>query len=160
MTPADQSIVAAQLQRPPRGIVGIAYGCRCGKPAVVVTQPRLPDGTPFPTTYYLTCPQAVSACSSLESQGSMAEMNRRLKQDHDLAVAYRQAHERYLADRERLDSVPEIANISAGGMPDRVKCLHALVAHSLAVGQGVNPLGDDAVRALGTFWDPPCLKDA
>jgi uncharacterized protein len=160
MTPADQSIVAAQLQRPPRGIVGIAYRCRCGKPAVVVTQPRLPDGTPFPTTYYLTCPQAVSACSSLESQGFMAEMNRRLKQDHDLAVAYRQAHERYLADRERLDSVPEIANISAGGMPDRVKCLHALVAHSLAVGQGVNPLGDDAVRALGTFWDPPCLKDA
>ena len=160
MTPADQSIVSAQLQRPPRGIVGIAYRCPCGKPAVVVTQPRLPDGTPFPTTYYLTCPQAVSACSSFESQGLMAEMNRRLQQDHDLAVAYRQAHEQYLADRERLDSVPEIADISAGGMPDRVKCLHALVAHSLAVGQGVNPLGDEAVRALGTFWDPPCLKDA
>lgn len=160
MTPADQWIVAAQLQRPPRGIVGIAYRCPCGKPAVVVTQPRLPDGTPFPTTYYLTCPQAVSACSSLESQGLMAEMNRRLKQDHDLAGAYRQAHEQYLADRDRLDSVPEIANISAGGMPNRVKCLHALVAHSLAVGQGVNPLGDEAVRALGTFWDQPCLKDA
>jgi uncharacterized protein len=160
MTPPDQSIVAAQLQRLPRGIVGIAYRCPCGKPAVVVTQPRLPDGTPFPTMYYLTCPRAVSACSSLESQGLMVDMNRRLKQDHDLAVAYRQAHEQYLADRERLDSVPEIADVSAGGMPDRVKCLHALVAHSLAVGQGVNPVGDEAVRALGTFWDQPCLKDA
>src|SRR4029453_12118038 len=68
MTPTDESAVAAQLQRPPRGAVGIAYRCPCGKPAVVVTSPRLPDGTPFPTMYYLTCPRAVSACSSLESQ--------------------------------------------------------------------------------------------
>jgi uncharacterized protein len=126
----------------------------------VVTSPRLPDGTPFPTTYYLTCPRAVAACSSLEAQGLMAEMNQRLKHDHDLVVAYRQAHEQYLADREQFDSVPEIANVSAGGMPDRVKCLHALVAHSLAVGQGVNPFGDEAVRALGAFWDRPCLEDA
>jgi hypothetical protein len=90
----------------------------------------------------------------------MAEMTHRLKHDHDLAVAYRRAHERYLADRERLDSVLEIAGVSAGGMPDRVKCLHALVAHSLAVGQGVNPLGDEVVGALGAFWDRPCLEDA
>jgi uncharacterized protein len=159
MTAADESIVAAQLQRPPRGVVGIAYRCPCGKPAVVVTRPRLPDGTPFPTTYYLTCPRAVSACSSLESQGLMAEMNHQLEHDHDLAVAYRHAHEKYLADRERLDSVPEIADVSVGGMPDRVKCLHALVAHSLAVGQGVNPIGDEAVRTLGAFWDRPCLED-
>jgi uncharacterized protein len=159
MTSADELTVAAQLQRPPRGVVGIAYRCPCGKPAVVVTRPRLPDGTPFPTTYYLTCPRAVSACSSLESQGLMAEMNHQLKHDHDLAVAYRQAHEKYLVDRELLDSVPEIADVSAGGMPDRVKCLHALVAHSLAVGQGVNPFGDEAVRTLGAFWDRPCLED-
>ena len=159
-TPPDESTVEAQLQRPPRGVVGIAYRCPCGKPAVVVTSPRLPDGTPFPTTYYLTCPRAVAACSSLESQGLMAEMNDRLRNDHDLAVAYHQAHEQYLADRERLDAVLEIAGVSAGGMPDRVKCLHALVAHSLAVGQGVNPFGDEAVRALGAFWDRPCLEDA
>ena len=139
MTPTDESTVAAQLQRPPRGVVGIAYRCPCGKPAVVVTRPRLADGTPFPTTYYLTCPRAVAECSSLESQGLMAEMNQRLKHDHDLAVAYRQAHEQYLADRERLDSVPEIAGVSAGGMPDRVKCLHALVAHALAAGSRSQP---------------------
>jgi uncharacterized protein len=160
MTSADEAAVTAQLQRPPRGVVGVGYRCPCGKPAVVITRPRLPDGTPFPTTYYLTCPRAVAACSSLESQGLMAEMNQQLRRDHDLAVAYRRAHERYLAAREKIDSVPELAGISAGGMPDRVKCLHALVAHSLATGVGVNPLGDEAVRALGAFWVRPCLEDA
>jgi hypothetical protein len=159
MTSADEAVVTAQLQRAPRGVVGVGYRCPCGKPAVVITRPRLPDGTPFPTTYYLTCPRAVAACSSLESQGLMAEMNQRLSRDHDLAVAYRRAHERYLADREKIDSVPEIADISAGGMPDRAKCLHALVAHSLATGVGVNPLGDEAVQALGAFWVRPCLED-
>jgi uncharacterized protein len=159
MTSVDESTVTSQLQRSPRGVVGVAYRCACGKPAVVVTRPRLDDGTPFPTMYYLTCPRAVAACSSLESQGLMAEMNQRLSSDHDLALAYRRAHERYLADRERLDAVPEIAGISAGGMPDRVKCLHALVAHALAAGTGVNPLGDEAVRAVGAFWARPCLED-
>jgi uncharacterized protein len=159
MTPADEAVVAAQLQRAPRGVVGIAYWCPCGKPAVVVTQPRLDDGTPFPTTYYLTCPRAVAACSSLEAQGLMADMTDRLRHDHELASAYRQAHEQYLADREELGAVPEIARISAGGMPDRVKCLHALVAHSLAVGSGVNPLGDEALKKIGMFWAPPCLEE-
>ncbi|HEY6689365.1 MAG TPA: DUF501 domain-containing protein, partial [Propionibacteriaceae bacterium] len=130
MTPADEAVIAAQLERPPRGVVGIAYRCPCGKPAVVVTQPRLDDGTPFPTTYYLTCPRAVAACSSLEAHGLMADMTDRLRHDPELAFAYRQAHEQYLANRKELGSVPEVAGISAGGMPDRVKCLHALVAHS------------------------------
>jgi hypothetical protein len=159
-TSADEAAVTAQLQRPPRGVVGIAYRCPCEKPAVIATRPRLPDGTPFPTTYYLTCPRAVAACSSLEAQGLMAEMNQRLASDHDLVLAYRRAHEQYLADRERIDSVPEIAGVSAGGMPDRVKCLHALAAHALAAGTGVNPLGDEVVQALGAFWARPCLEEA
>ena len=160
MTAADEAAITAQLQRPPRGAAGIAYRCPCGKPAVVTTRPRLSDGSPFPTMYYLTCPRAVAACSSLESHGLMAEMNLRLDHDHDLAQAYRRAHERYLADRKQLEMVPEIAGVSAGGMPDRVKCLHALVAHSLAAGEGVNPLGDEAVRALGAFWTRPCLEES
>ena len=89
----------------------------------------------------------------------MAEMNDRLSRDHDLALAYRRAHVQYMADRERLDSVPEIAGVSAGGMPDRVKCLHALAAHALAAGTGVNPLGDEAVQTMGVFWTRPCLED-
>jgi len=159
MTPTHEAAITAQLERQPRGAVGIAYRCPCGKPAVVATRPRLTDGSPFPTMYYLTCPRAVAACSLLESQGLMAEMNRRLGHDRDLAAAYRRAHERYLADREALGSVPEIAGISAGGMPDRVKCLHALVAHSLAAGEGVNPLGDEAVSTVGAFWVRPCLDE-
>jgi uncharacterized protein len=159
MTTVDEAIIRAQLHRLPRGVAGIAYRCPCGKPAVVLTRPRLDDGTPFPTLYYLTCPRAVAACSALESQGLMAQMTQRLSDDRDLARAYRQAHDHYLEDRERLESVPEITGISAGGMPDRVKCLHALVAHSLAAGEGLNPLGDEALREVGMFWSRPCLAE-
>jgi uncharacterized protein len=159
LTAEDIEIIAAQLQRPPRGLAGLAYRCPCGKPAVVTTAPRLADGTPFPTTYYLTCPRAHAACSTLESRGLMAAMSRRLSRDAGLAEAYRHAHQAYLADREKLGDVPEIADVSAGGMPDRVKCLHALVAHALAAGRGVNPLGDETLDELGQFWMPPCLEE-
>ncbi len=160
MTAADESIITAQLQRPPRGVVGVAHRCPCGKPAVVATRPRLADGTPFPTTYYLTCPRASAACSTCESQGLMAKMTERLSSDAELAQRYRSAHEAYLRDRAQLGEVPEIATVSAGGMPDRVKCLHALVGHALAAGPGVNPLGDEALAAIGDFWNRPCLEEA
>ncbi|MBP2418113.1 DUF501 domain-containing protein [Microlunatus capsulatus] len=159
LTAEDETTVTAQLQRPPRGVAGVAARCPCGKPSVVATVPRLADGTPFPTTYYLTCPRATSACSTLESQGVMATMTARLQEDEALAAAYRSAHEAYLRDRAELGEVPEIAGVSAGGMPDRVKCLHVLVAHSLAAGPGVNPLGDEALAAVGEFWRRPCLPD-
>ena len=159
LDPQDAAVVEAHLGRPSRGAVGVAWRCPCGKPGVVATAPRLPDGTPFPTTYYLTCPRATSATSTLESQGLMAEMTDRLETDRELAAAYEQAHEAYLADRSSLGAVPEIDGISAGGMPTRVKCLHVLVGHALAAGPGVNPLGDEAVAALGEFWRRPCLDD-
>jgi hypothetical protein len=157
MTAADEADVTAQLQRAPRGVAAVAYRCPCGKPAVVATEPRLADGSPFPTTYYLTCPRATSACSTLESSGLMGEMAQRLAADSDLARAYHEAHEAYLADREALGVVPEIAGVSAGGMPDRVKCLHALVGHALAAGPHVNPLGDETLARIGAFWERPCL---
>ncbi len=160
ISPADQAIVGAQLRRLPRGIVDVAWRCPCGKPGVVTTAPRLPDGTPFPTTYYLTCPRAVAGCSSLEANGAMAQMTQRLNSDPELAERYRRAHDRYLAERAELGDVPELAGISAGGMPSRVKCLHVLVAHALAAGAGVNPLGDEALAELGEFWAEPCLPDA
>jgi hypothetical protein len=126
---------------------------------VVATDPRLPDGTPFPTTYYLTCPRAASLIGTLEGSGLMREMEGRLATDADLALAYRGAHESYLSDRDALGEAPEIAGISAGGMPDRVKCLHVLTAHALAVGPGVNPLGDEVVERLGPWWtDGPCIE--
>ncbi len=160
MTAEDEATVCSQLQRPARGVVGVAYRCPCGKPAVVVTAPRLPDGTPFPTTYYLTCPRATSACSTLEAQGVMSQMTERLETDADLAAAYQRAHQAYLADRAQLGEVPQIAGVSAGGMPTRVKCVHVLVGHALAAGPGVNPLGDEALASIGEFWARPCLGDS
>jgi hypothetical protein len=150
--PDDVAAVSSQLGRPARGIVAVAHRCPCGAPDVVKTVPRLDDGTPFPTTFYLTCPKAASAVGTLESQGLMREMTARLATDPELAADYRAAHLQYLRQRAELGEVPEIAGISAGGMPDRVKCLHVLVAHALAAGPGVNPLGDEALAALPDWW--------
>jgi uncharacterized protein len=155
----DLRAVAAQLGRLPRAMRAIAHRCPCGLPAVVETSPRLADGTPFPTLYYLTCPRASSAVGRLEAAGLMREMADRLRLDPELAARYRAAHDAYLARRAELGDVPEIDGISAGGMPTRVKCLHALLAHSLAAGPGVNPLGDEARAAIGEWWVAgPCVS--
>ncbi|ART73482.1 hypothetical protein BTO20_07715 [Mycobacterium dioxanotrophicus] len=144
--PADLEAVAQQLGREPRGVLEIAYRCPNGEPAVVKTAPKLPDGTPFPTLYYLTHPVLTAAASRLESSGLMREMTERLQQDPELAAAYRRAHESYLSERDAIESLG--TTFTGGGMPDRVKCLHVLMAHSLAKGPGVNPLGDEALAVL------------
>ncbi|WP_404311631.1 DUF501 domain-containing protein [Agrococcus terreus] len=147
----DLEIMAAQLGRAMRGVLGIGARCACGAPTVVVTSPRLPDGTPFPTFYYLTHPAATAAASRLEADGTMAALQERLAEP-ELGAAYAAAHEAYLADRAAHGEVEEIAGISAGGMPTRVKCLHAVLAHSLAAGPGVNPIGDLVLELGG--WSP------
>ncbi|MBU3749117.1 MAG: DUF501 domain-containing protein [Mycobacterium sp.] len=144
--PADLAAVARQLGREPRGVLEVAYRCPNGDPGVVKTAPRLPDGTPFPTLYYLTHPILTAAASRLESEGVMREMTARLADDADLAASYRRAHESYLAERDAVE--PLGTTFSGGGMPDRVKCLHVLMAHALAKGRGVNPLGDQALALL------------
>ena len=157
-TPADLAVVREQLGREPRGVVAVAARCVCGRPTVVRTAPRLPDGTPFPTTYYLTSPGAVAAVSRLEAGGTMRAMNERLAADPELAAAHRRAHEDYLARRAELGSAEEIEGISAGGMPDRVKCLHVLVGHALARGPGVNPLGDETLGLIADEWSPTVCR--
>ncbi|SDI99984.1 hypothetical protein SAMN05444157_1207 [Frankineae bacterium MT45] len=164
---ADRAAVAAELGRAPRAIRAVAHRCPCGNPDVVETSPRLPDGTPFPTLYYLTCPRAAGAIGTLESSGLMREMSERLLEDEELAANYQAAHESYLARRDEvasLDGIPpvhEIAGTSAGGMPRRVKCLHVLVGHSLAAGPGVNLLGDEALALLPEWWAAgPCVAVA
>jgi hypothetical protein len=88
----------------------------------------------------------------------MREMTERLQADPELAEQYRAAHESYLARREQIGHVEEIDGVSAGGMPNRVKCLHVLVGHSLAAGPGVNPLGDEALALLPEWWRAgPCV---
>jgi hypothetical protein len=144
--PADLEAVARQLGREPRGVLHIAYRCPNGEPAVVKTSPKLPDGTPFPTLYYLTLPALTAAASRLESSGLMKDMTDRLGTDPELAAAYRRAHEDYLAERDAIE--PMGTTFTGGGMPDRVKCLHVLIAHSLAKNKGVNPFGDEALAIL------------
>lgn len=158
----DLRTVQAQLGRAPRGVVDVAYRCPCGCPAVVRTRPELPDGTPFPTLFYATCPALTAAVSRLESDGVMTQMTERLTEDPDgpLARRYRSAHDDYLTRRAELGDPERIAGVSAGGMPTRVKCLHVLVAHSLAVGPGVNPLGDEALASLGAWWAGGCCAQA
>lgn len=156
MDQQDVASVTAQLGRTPRGLRGVAHRCPCGLPDVVETAPRLEDGSPFPTMYYLTCPRAASAIGTQESEGLMREMNERLAADADLAERYRAAHEDYIRRRDAIEVLEGFP--SAGGMPDRVKCLHVLVAHSLAAGPGVNPLGDEALAALPEWWKKgPCV---
>jgi hypothetical protein len=151
-SPVDVAVVTAQLGRPARGVIGIAARCVCGNPTVVATAPRLDDGSPFPTLYYLSHPAATAAVSTLEATGVMAELTQLLTDDDGLAAAYRAAHASYLADRDSIEVVDEVAGFSAGGMPERIKCLHALVAHTLAAGPGVNPIGDLALARAS--WSP------
>ncbi len=155
-TPADDRAVHDQLGRAARGVAAVAHRCPCGRPDVLVTRPRLDDGTPFPTLFYATCPRLTAALSTLESTGVMRTMTDRLEADPVLAAAYLRAHEAYLARRDALATVPELTGFSAGGMPDRVKCLHVLAAHALGAGAGENPLGDEVLAALPPWWEHAC----
>jgi uncharacterized protein len=160
---ADAAVVARQLGRPPRGLRRVAHRCPCGLPDVVETAPRLADGTPFPTLLYLTCPRAVAAVSRLEAAGVMRRMQRELAADPALRAAYHAAHQDYLARRDEAARALGVEPLppgtqSAGGMPDRVKCLHALAAHELAA-PGANPLGGQAVAQAGAWWaSGPCVS--
>lgn len=167
MSVADRDIeaIAAQLGRRPRGVRAVAFRCPCGLPCVIETRPRLDDGTPFPTLFYLTCPKAAAAIGTLEASGEMKRMTRRLAWDTALRERYHAAHDDYLDRRDAAARAAGLAPLpaqtqSAGGMPQRVKCLHALAAHELAV-PGVNPFGREALAAVGDWWrDGPCVAVA
>lgn len=152
-TAADIAAVSEMLGREARGVVGIAARTPGGEPAVVATAPRLPDGSPFPTFYYLCHPAAVAAASRLEAAGVMAEFNQLLQDDEAVREQYAAAHRQYIADRSVYGDVAEVSEVSAGGMPVRVKCLHALMGHALAAGPGVNPIGDIAIARSGLLHD-------
>jgi hypothetical protein len=161
IAPRDVSVIAGQLGREPRGLRAVAHRCPCGLPDVVETAPRLPDGSPFPTLYYLTCPRAAAAIGRLEAAGAMREMTERLA-DAEARASYEDAHRDYLARRDAVATAAGVEPLpagtqSAGGMPDRVKCLHALVAHELAA-PGANPFGREALDAIGPWWSRgPCV---
>lgn len=165
VAPEDIAAITEQLGRPPRGVRSVAHRCPCGLPDVALTAPRLPDGTPFPTLYYLTCVRASAAASRLEASGLMKEMTARLETEPAVRASYLAAHRAYAERRHEvavtagIEPLPE-GTQTAGGMPDRVKCLHALIAHELAE-PGTNPFGDEAILAIGQWWTAgPCVQVA
>ena len=160
---AERAIVELQIGRFPRGMVAVGARCACGKPLVVITRPCLEDGTPFPTTCYLTSPEAVKAVSRVEADGIMREFNELLQTDEEVKKQYEQAHKYYLTFRHALavalgDSEEHISDMSAGGMPVRVKCLHALLAQTLVMGKGVNPIGDMVLERIKDEFNPSVCR--
>lgn len=143
VTDADLAIVSEQLARTPRGVLEISFRTPDGQPAVIKTSPKLPDGTPFPTLYYLTDPRLTAEASRLEVAHVMKWMESRLAEDKELAADYHQAHEHFLAKRNAIEDLG--TDFSGGGMPERVKCLHVLIAYALAEGPQHFRLGTEAV---------------
>lgn len=134
----DAGLATQMIGRPLRGRSAVAVRCAWGLPAVLRVDPRLDDATPFPTLFWLSCPLANRFVGRLEAQGEMSRFNDRLRADERLAAAYAGSSERYVAARDALGG-PLPRDDAAGGMPTRVKCLHALYAHHLAIGD--NPVG-------------------
>lgn len=153
----DLDIMKTQLGRPLRGVVEVSYRTPDGQPAVVKTWPKLPDGTPFPTLYYLTDPRLTAEASRLEVAGVMKSMQDRLGEDEELAADYQRAHEYFLRQRDAMESLG--TEFSGGGMPDRVKCLHVLIAYALAEGPDHFRLGTEAV-ALAAANNPKLVGTA
>jgi hypothetical protein len=151
---ADRRLIEAQIGRDVRGSVAVAARCRYGLPAVVRTAPLLPDGTPFPTLYWLACPAARVAVGRLEAAGWNAVLSERVATDPDLAAAHAAAHASYLAQRDAIAPLPGAPGV--GGLPGRVKCLHALYAHQAAT--GADPVGRIVSQAVDPVDCPgPCV---
>jgi len=154
VSPTERRLVEAQLGREARGSLAVAARCRYGLPAVVRTGPRLPDGTPFPTLYWLTCPAARVAVGRLEAAGWNARLSERVAGEPDLARAHADAHAGYLAQRDTLGRLPGEPGV--GGLPGRVKCLHVLYAHEVATGS--DPVGRIVRRTIDPIDCPgPCV---
>jgi hypothetical protein len=142
----DAHIVETQLGRPLRGRWAVARRCHLDLPMVVENHPRLDDGSPFPTLFWLTCPLLHRRVSRLEGGGGMAAMTRRLAVDDDLRARLEDSLIRYRARRDDHEVV-EDSGAPPGGGPRRVKCLHAHTAHELA--DPPNPAGAIALAVAG-----------
>lgn len=152
----DTALAARMIGRPLRGRSATAVRCAWGLPAVLRVSPRLDDGTPFPTLFWLACPLASRNVGRLEAQGEMARLSDRLRANERLASAYAGASERYVAARDALGG-PLPRGDAAGGMPERVKCLHALYAHHLATED--NPVGAWVGEQIEPLACPaPCVR--
>ena len=156
MSVVDAMLAERMIGRPLRGASATAVRCAWGLPAVLRVDPQRDDGTPFPTTIWLACPLASRAVGRLEASGVMRELSAAVADDPELAADYAAAHERYVAARDQLGP-PVPGDPSAGGMPGRVKCLHALYGHHLATRD--NPIGAWVAERVEPMACPaPCVR--
>jgi hypothetical protein len=147
--PNEEAVVAAQIGRPPRAPWRVVVRCAYGHPRVIASPPRLADGTPFPTTYWLTCPLLVSEVGEVESAGGADVWTRRVERDRRLARLLGMADAAYrVARSEEGGGEDPCADTGIAGTrdPRRVKCLHAHVAAYLA---GIpDPVGEAIAAGL------------
>ncbi len=115
-------------------------------PQVIETHPRLEDGTPFPTLWWLTCRRLSSQVGRLESSGWMATLNERLTSERAFHAALVKSTRAYLESRDRLEQLQGGGH--PGGGPDRIKCMHAHTDHHLITGD--NPAGEEVLRPLAS----------
>lgn len=119
---------------------------------VIENHPRLEDGSPFPTLFWLTCPILATRMSMLEGEGWMQVLNEELAGDSPLHSRLSGAIDSYKHRRDAHEAIEDSGGPPGGG-PDRVKCLHAHLAHELV--DGSNPIG---ARALAEAGYPDCRE--
>ncbi|GMQ94206.1 MAG: DUF501 domain-containing protein [Acidimicrobiia bacterium] len=140
----DSSVVAVQLRRPPRSSVEVRVRCHLGLPVVIDVPPILDDGTPFPTTHWLTCPLALRRISRIESAGGVGAADSLVADDPSVADSFAAAMKRYELNRDKLIPSDWDGPRPTGGVAGSrggVKCLHAQYADTAAGND--NPIGAD-----------------
>ena len=142
----DQAVVSWQLGRPARQFRRVACRCPHGFPAVTEQAPYDPDGAPFPTTYYLTCPWLVAGLARREAEGGVKAWTERAHVDPELAASLAEAD----AEQRRLR--PELDSGIGGTRNDTLKCLHAHAAFALA--RPGYRLGEEILADAGEAWCP------
>ena len=145
----DREIVAQQIGRKPRAFRRVAVRCPFGRPAVSEQQPFDENGHPFPTQFYVTCPQLVAAISRLEAAGGVERWSRAAVDDPALAASLAATQAEQRAIRPETD-----AGIGGSTRTGSLKCLHAHAAFALA--RPGYDLGDRIIAELPTLWPDSC----
>jgi hypothetical protein len=157
----DRDLVERQLGRPPRAFRRVVRRCPFGRPAVTEQAPHAPDGEPFPTTYYLTCPQLVARVSHLEAAGGVERWTQAAREDPELAASRSRADEEQRVLRRELAGGWEHPSLDSGvGGSSRagsLKCLHAHAAFALA--RPGYRLGEEILRELDPLWPDRCCME-
>lgn len=167
LSAGDRETAGRQLGRPVRGEAEVAARCPHGVVEVIANPPLLPDGTPFPTLFWLTCPLLRRSVAGLENSGFRDGLRRRKEDEPAYAMALLRAEAEYAARREawaeKMHAAEKVRGCFSGreGIGGTVsgglKCLHAHLAHFLAGGD--NPVGAEVARELEGIQERECAGD-